>query len=66
MSNTLSQPLTAAGVLPNTDPGAEQLETILKQVVTLRFGVIQIVVHDGRIVQIDRTEKFRIDPLQGR
>jgi hypothetical protein len=26
----------------------------------MRFGVIQIVVHEGRVVQIERTEKFRI------
>lgn len=27
---------------------------------TIRFGSIEIVVHGGRIVQIDRHEKFRI------
>ncbi|MBU2569686.1 MAG: YezD family protein [Gammaproteobacteria bacterium] len=26
----------------------------------IRFGSIEIVIHDGRIVQIDRHEKFRI------
>ena len=28
---------------------------------SLRFGVIQIVVHDSRVVQIERTEKVRFD-----
>ncbi len=27
----------------------------------LRFGVVQIVVHDGRVTQIERTEKIRLD-----
>ncbi|QPK64812.1 YezD family protein [Methylomonas sp. LL1] len=26
----------------------------------IRFGSIEIVVHDGRIVQIDKHEKFRV------
>ncbi|NDB95556.1 MAG: DUF2292 domain-containing protein [Verrucomicrobia bacterium] len=28
----------------------------------LRFGQILLTVHDGRIVQIERTEKTRIEP----
>lgn len=27
----------------------------------LRYGVIQITVHDARVVQIDRTERTRLD-----
>jgi hypothetical protein len=27
----------------------------------LRYGVVQIVVHDSRVVQIDRTERTRFD-----
>jgi hypothetical protein len=27
----------------------------------MKYGTVQIVVHDGRIVQIERTEKFRFD-----
>jgi hypothetical protein len=37
------------------------LETVRKQVESLRFGVVQIVVHDGRVVQIEKTEKLRFD-----
>jgi hypothetical protein len=40
---------------------ADWLEAIRQQVNSLRFGVIQIVVHEGRVVQIDRTEKIRVD-----
>ena len=31
------------------------------QVEAIRFGVVQIVVHDSRVVQIERTEKLRLD-----
>jgi len=29
-------------------------------VASLRFGVIQLVVHEGRVVQMERTEKVRL------
>ena len=37
------------------------LEVVAAQIGTLRFGVLQIVVHDGRVVQIEKTEKVRLD-----
>ncbi len=36
-------------------------EVVQKNVESLRFGVVQIIVHDGRVVQIERTEKTRLD-----
>jgi hypothetical protein len=30
----------------------------------MRFGSVEIVIHDGRIVQIDRREKFRVNNQQ--
>jgi len=36
------------------------------QVSGLRFGVVQLTVHDGQVVQIERTEKIRINPEAGR
>lgn len=40
---------------------ANWLEVVAEQIGTLRFGVLQIVVHDGRVVQIEKTEKIRLD-----
>ena len=37
------------------------LETVRSQVASLRFGVVQIVIHDSQVVQIERTEKVRLD-----
>ena len=33
---------------------------IAQQVKSLRFGVVQITVHDSKVVQIERTEKIRV------
>ncbi len=40
------------------------IHLVTKQVSTLRYGVVQIVVHDSQIVQVERTEKFRLDPAR--
>ncbi len=37
------------------------LEAVRQQVASLSFGVVQIVVHDARVVQIERTEKIRLE-----
>jgi hypothetical protein len=37
------------------------LSVVANAVASVRFGIVQIVVHDSRVVQIDRTEKLRID-----
>jgi hypothetical protein len=34
---------------------------VRRQVGSLNFGVVQIVVHDSRVVQIERTEKVRLE-----
>jgi hypothetical protein len=35
------------------------LDVVRNQVSSLRFGFVQIVVHEGKIVQIEKTEKIR-------
>jgi len=37
------------------------LGIVEKQVESLRFGVVQITVHESRVVQIERTEKVRLE-----
>ncbi len=36
------------------------LAIVRAKVESLRFGVVQIVVHDGKVTQIERTEKTRL------
>jgi hypothetical protein len=41
------------------------LDMVSRQVGSLDFGVVQIVVHGARVVQIERTEKIRLEtPLR--
>ncbi len=37
---------------------ALQIASILQDI---RFGSVEVVIHDGRIVQIDKRERFRIN-----
>jgi hypothetical protein len=38
----------------------ETLDTILKCVRDVRYGTITLVIHDGKIVQIEKHEKIRV------
>ncbi len=40
----------------------EWLRVVQQKVESLRYGVVQLVVHDGRVTQIERTEKTRLGP----
>jgi len=37
------------------------LERIAQAIAGLRFGSVEIVIQDGKVVQIERKEKFRLD-----
>ena len=39
----------------------EWLELVRRQVSSLKFGTVQITVHDARITQVERVEKVRLD-----
>jgi hypothetical protein len=41
-------------------PEPEWIAILRAKVQGLRFGVVQLVVHDGRVTQIERTEKTRL------
>jgi hypothetical protein len=46
------------------DASADWLELVREKVQSLRFGVVQIVVHDSKVTQIERTEKTRLQSVQ--
>jgi hypothetical protein len=57
MSNVHKEP-------PVADP-SKWLELVAQQVKSLRYGVVEIVVHDSRVIQIEKTERLRLDKLPG-
>jgi hypothetical protein len=54
--------------LPKTEDNGDKspawLEIVRRQVGSLRFGVVQIVVHDSEVTQIDKTERVRLQKSQ--
>ncbi len=55
MSSPVSPAVSSASLhLP------DWLAIVRAKVEGLRFGVVQIVVHDGKVTQIERTEKTRL------
>jgi hypothetical protein len=44
------------------DMPTDWLEIVRKKVSHLRFGSVQITVHDGRVTQVESLEKTRIVP----
>ncbi|MDP0498155.1 MAG: YezD family protein [Verrucomicrobiota bacterium JB024] len=58
----MSRPATAAAPHSETQPWQR---IVREKVAGLRFGVIQIVVHNGKVTQIECTEKTRLDESSG-
>ena len=44
----------------------EWLDLVRQQVGSLRYGVVEIVVHDSRVIQIEKTERVRLDKSEKR
>ncbi len=54
-------PTTASETNPGSaDALPEWIALVREKVEGLRYGVVQLVVHDGRVTQIERTEKTRL------
>ena len=60
--------------MPNEEPAPQRapdthepewLAIVRSKVQGLRYGVVQLVVHDGRVTQIERTEKTRLSSDHG-
>ena len=48
----------------NVDKVPAWLEIVRQQAGSMRFGVVQIVVHDSEVTQIDKTERVRLQKPQ--
>ena len=40
---------------------ANWLEIVREQVSSLKYGVVEIIVHDSQVTQIEKTERLRLD-----
>jgi hypothetical protein len=50
-------------VLMGVEPTPSEAEKQIYQALSsIRFGTLQITIHDSRIVQIEKSEKVRFDP----
>ncbi len=53
-----------------SESSAEQqsnwLEVVRRQVGSLRYGVVQIVVHDSQVTQIEKTERVRLEKTRAK
>ncbi|WP_430232251.1 YezD family protein [Nitrosomonas communis] len=67
-TNTLSH-----AMIPNTAPQSSQLipqdikQEILRAIARIQFGSVEIIIHDGQVMQIECREKIRVrhaDPIQ--
>ena len=52
---------TRRDVQSEPDSGDEILRRIANAISGVRFGSVEVVIQDSRVVQIERKEKFRFD-----
>ena len=45
-----------------TEPWSRELERVVREALkAIRFGTITLVVQDGRVIQVDKNEKIRLN-----
>lgn len=47
---------------PSADAIEESISSVREALAGLRYGTVSLTVHEGRVVQIDVTEKKRLKP----
>ena len=55
-------PITPGGGEPPPLPAA-LLQELRQALRSIRYGTIELVIHDGRVVQLERREKVRFDQV---
>ncbi len=61
MSEKSSQPTVDQ---PKHSPVNTWLRVVKEQVEAINFGSVENTVHDSKVVQVQRTEKLRLDPTR--
>ena len=48
--------------IQSPDPWNKELERLVREaLLSIRFGTLSLVVQDGRVIQVDKSEKIRIN-----
>ena len=58
---TDSNLISRSDLQPEPDQNSEILRRIANAISGVRFGSVEVVIQDSRVVQIERKEKFRFD-----
>jgi hypothetical protein len=45
------------------EPSPDLRTTLLEAIKGIRYGSVEIIIHDSKVVQIERKEKMRIDTM---
>lgn len=61
LSGILPRIAPSSGSGPRTPLDEDTAQRILRAVSSLKYGSVEVTVHDGRVVQIDRRERVRLD-----
>jgi hypothetical protein len=62
MSNHLTVPMSGNGVQEGPLPlPPALLRELLEALRSIRYGTVELVIHDGRVVQLERREKVRFE-----
>jgi hypothetical protein len=59
---TIAVSAVSLSPIPKKDPEA-WVEIVEREVRALKFGAVQITIHDGRVVQIETSSKIRFDRI---
>jgi len=51
-----------AGTDDNRPLSPALLKELRQALLAIRYGAVELVIHDGRVVQLERREKVRFDP----
>jgi hypothetical protein len=57
---------TQQRVIQSQEHNQDIVDKILLAIKDLRFGSVEVVIHDSKVVQIERKEKIRIDTNSSR
>ena len=57
---------TQSRVIQSQENNQDIAHRILLAIKDLRFGSVEVVIHDSKVVQIERKEKIRIDTTSSR